>query len=578
MNPKTATLATIKHYQTPGVKETIMRLSGEGNYRRWGKGDEIGWYRYTGFKKFGYDLTKEPNYISLINTHRTLYWTLNYFDRSIFQIDYNFVTSEESPIISRECTRAYTFGVDIDTIDKVNGHGTNIRDPVVKKAVETMAQYFTNRLRELAPNSVHVLFSGGGIYVMLHHEIFKAYFERFLQGHDNIPWERWLDILLNAFNMFILEISKNFEAEYPEFAQYAKADILNNSKRVFKCIFSIHAKHSFAVIPLNPDAIEINFDDVTLPLRSDVIERGRTWYSTYDKDNFCLNHLKPYFEAAKQKDNYYTNCKPLDFEHDVSSVPIPYEQWPPCIKNILSLPSCGEGRTRTLAFLAAFLGQVGVAEDDSRDIFFGLASRWGATTSNIFESYYCKMHTPSCIRLRYDDNTGFPRGVSIKKLNVCKPGINCSDVPSPRYYADKQANLERIKKKISHVEVQPHNIVVRVNRSEDNFDIYIGRANINKYHKLPESKWHNPFKVNKDGTREQVIEKYHEYLLQNDDLLEALPELHNKVLGCWCKPDPCHGDILAKYADIVFEASQAAGRKLTADEIREILTLSEVTP
>lgn len=449
MNPKTATSETMKHYQAPGVKETIMRLSGEDNYRRWGKGDSVGWYRYAGFKKYGHDLTKEPNYTSLISMYRTLYWTLNYFDRSIFQVDYNSVTDEESPIMSRECTRAYTFGVDIDTIDEVNGHGANIRDPIVKEAVEAMAQYFTDRLREHAPNSVHVLFSGGGIYILLHHGIFKPYFERYLQGYDDIPWERWLDVLVNAFNAYLFEIGKNFEAEYPEFAKYAKADILNNSKRVFKCIFSIHANHPFAVIPLDPDAIEINFDDATLPLMPDVIERGRTWYSTYDDDNVLLNRLKPYLEVANQNGKYYTNGKPLDMEYDVSSVPIPYEQWPPCVKNILNLPSCGEGRTRALAFLAAFLGQMGVAEDEARDIFFGLASRWGATTSNIFESYYHKMHTPSCIRLRSDDNTGFPRGVSVKKLNVCKPGISCCDVPSPRYSADKQANLERIKTKIS---------------------------------------------------------------------------------------------------------------------------------
>jgi len=76
---------------------------------------------------------------------------------------------------------------------------------------------------------------------------------------------------------------------------------------------------------------------------------------------------------------------------------------------------------------------------------------------------------------------------------------------------------------------------------------------------------------------EEVIEKHRIYLLQNDELLEALPELHGKVLGCWCKkPAACHGDTLAEYADIVFDATQAAGRKLSAEEIREILTRAEV--
>jgi Domain of unknown function (DUF4326) len=27
-------------------------------------------------------------------------------------------------------------------------------------------------------------------------------------------------------------------------------------------------------------------------------------------------------------------------------------------------------------------------------------------------------------------------------------------------------------------------------------------------------------------------------------LLAALPGLNGKVLGCWCKPEPCHRDVL----------------------------------
>jgi hypothetical protein len=32
------------------------------------------------------------------------------------------------------------------------------------------------------------------------------------------------------------------------------------------------------------------------------------------------------------------------------------------------------------------------------------------------------------------------------------------------------------------------------------FDVYIGRA----YAEFPQSKWHNPFHIGKDGTREEV--------------------------------------------------------------------------
>lgn len=71
------------------------------------------------------------------------------------------------------------------------------------------------------------------------------------------------------------------------------------------------------------------------------------------------------------------------------------------------------------------------------------------------------------------------------------------------------------------------------------YDVYIGRP----------TKWGNPFKIGRDGTREQVIEKYRAWLLQQPELMAALPELRGKVLGCWCHPQACHGDVLAELAN-----------------------------
>jgi hypothetical protein len=68
------------------------------------------------------------------------------------------------------------------------------------------------------------------------------------------------------------------------------------------------------------------------------------------------------------------------------------------------------------------------------------------------------------------------------------------------------------------------------------YDVFIGRP----------SKWGNPFEIGKDGTRIEVIQKYEEYLLSNPELLKDLEELRGKVLGCWCKPSACHGDVLVK--------------------------------
>jgi hypothetical protein len=89
------------------------------------------------------------------------------------------------------------------------------------------------------------------------------------------------------------------------------------------------------------------------------------------------------------------------------------------------------------------------------------------------------------------------------------------------------------------------------------YDVYIGRG------RCPQTgyfgSWGNPFEIGKDGTREEVIGKYREWILQQPKLLEMLPQLKDKVLGCWCvssgyltaedKPWVCHGQVLAELCD-----------------------------
>lgn len=48
----------------------------------------------------------------------------------------------------------------------------------------------------------------------------------------------------------------------------------------------------------------------------------------------------------------------------------------------------------------------------------------------------------------------------------------------------------------------------------------------------------------------EVLEKYEKYirdkLNKDPELVKELLSLSGKKLGCWCKPDNCHGDILLK--------------------------------
>ena len=82
-----------------------------------------------------------------------------------------------------------------------------------------------------------------------------------------------------------------------------------------------------------------------------------------------------------------------------------------------------------------------------------------------------------------------------------------------------------------------------VHCKREKHDVYIGRP----VQGLKGSIWANPFHIGKDGTREEVIKKYREYILGKPELLAQLESLKGKVLGCWCKPEKdCHGDVLVE--------------------------------
>lgn len=96
---------------------------------------------------------------------------------------------------------------------------------------------------------------------------------------------------------------------------------------------------------------------------------------------------------------------------------------------------------------------------------------------------------------------------------------------------------------------EPRTTVVNV--KTDEYDIYIGRRN-NRYG-LPESDWANPYVIGRDGTRDEVIQRYRDYLRDQPELLIRLSELRGKRLGCWCAPNACHGHVLAELADVETE-------------------------
>lgn len=82
-----------------------------------------------------------------------------------------------------------------------------------------------------------------------------------------------------------------------------------------------------------------------------------------------------------------------------------------------------------------------------------------------------------------------------------------------------------------------------VNLFKEPFDIYIGRP----------SEWGNPYSHKTSALAEQVFDRQvalDSYRAYAEERLTREPywlePLRDKVLGCFCKPQGCHGDIIVE--------------------------------
>jgi len=90
----------------------------------------------------------------------------------------------------------------------------------------------------------------------------------------------------------------------------------------------------------------------------------------------------------------------------------------------------------------------------------------------------------------------------------------------------------------------PKTRVINVRQRKHTEDeVYIGRG----------GPWGNPYRIGRDGTRTDVIDKFRVWIRGDSRIARMrrarIAELKGKTLVCFCKPQPCHGDILAEMAD-----------------------------
>lgn len=79
-----------------------------------------------------------------------------------------------------------------------------------------------------------------------------------------------------------------------------------------------------------------------------------------------------------------------------------------------------------------------------------------------------------------------------------------------------------------------------VNIRREKYDVYIGRP----------GPFGNPFHLTEARDRATAIDLFKGWVRAQPELMRRIRrELKGKTLGCYCKPNACHGDILVEIAE-----------------------------
>lgn len=67
----------------------------------------------------------------------------------------------------------------------------------------------------------------------------------------------------------------------------------------------------------------------------------------------------------------------------------------------------------------------------------------------------------------------------------------------------------------------------------------------------------NPYLIGRDGTRDEVCDKYEEYfaykILHDARFRANILSLKDKVLGCYCYPKRCHCNTIANFLNFYYK-------------------------
>lgn len=85
-----------------------------------------------------------------------------------------------------------------------------------------------------------------------------------------------------------------------------------------------------------------------------------------------------------------------------------------------------------------------------------------------------------------------------------------------------------------------------VNLYKEPYDVYIGRPG-----KGQDGYFGNPYRVSQGEPHGSTLHRFRLYFMTrietDPEFKRRIESLRGKRLGCFCKPKPCHGDVIADY-------------------------------
>ena len=120
-----------------------------------------------------------------------------------------------------------------------------------------------------------------------------------------------------------------------------------------------------------------------------------------------------------------------------------------------------------------------------------------------------------------------------------------------RHGTVRQARNKISARRAGNVQLKKQQVMSKtkvVNIHKESCDVYIGRAGRGK-----DGYFGNPFRPDAAMARGDTLERYRKYFYHrlgtDEEFRRRIGELQGKTLGCFCKPNPCHGDIIKEYLD-----------------------------